>query len=101
MRGDIKKLVEENIALHNKVNQLKILYLSVKSENKELEKRLEDVSKRLLDSKPIGAINSKISDEMIQKVIDLRKRGLSYRDISEQTKISKSSVGNIIKEYKV
>ena len=46
--------------------------------------------------------NELISNDTKEKVLDLRKQGLSYRKIKEQvSNISLSSIGNIITDAKV
>lgn len=58
-------------------------------ENEEIKEKLSKYDNLL--------IQKSIDEETKIKVIGLRSKGMSYREIAKETGISKSSVGNILK----
>lgn len=88
--GQILKTDEEKLKIANnefrekqkEINKLKKLCKYFKEKSRS--------NKNLITQIPINK-NTK------NKILELRKQGLSYRMIAKQTGVSKSSVGNIIK----
>lgn len=85
-----KRLYQEIRRLKKKNFNLRKQYISEHNEKKSLQKLINEFQFKQ------GSLNASINNDTRNQVLYLRSEGLTYREISEATGISKSSVGNII-----
>ena len=68
--------------------------------NSKLERKIEEISQLKRQeghNKGFAGRKTKINDEIVNRIINLRELGFSYRDIAKQTNISHMLVSKVLK----